>query len=134
MKNRVLILTLIMIMSATTLQARMKGAATGAGIGAAVGHIIGGNDEAWIGGALGAAGGAMIEESNRRNKNDIKASKAALHGYNSKQVAAVPKTVEKPLLVAEEKKVDTWGVRSEEETRERIAREEENHKAWMESF
>lgn len=132
MKNRTLILVLIMIISVTTLQAGVKGAATGATLGAAVGHIIGGNDEAWIGAALGAAGGAMIENSTRKHERDIEASNAALHGYNSQEAVARPKVVEAPLV--EEKKVDTWGVRSDDEVKERMAREKENHEAWKNAF
>ena len=134
MKNRFLVLTLIMIMIITPLQAGIRGAAAGAGIGAAVGHIIGGNDEAWIGAALGAAGGAMIEESNRSHEKDIEASNAVLHGYNSQQLTAAPKAAEKPVPVAADKKTDTWGIRSEEDVRERMAKEEENHKTWMDGF
>lgn len=132
MKNRTFILILIMIISATTLQAGVKGAGTGAGLGAAVGHIIGGNDEAWIGAALGAAGGAMIESSNKKHEKDIEASNAALHGYNSEKAVAEPKIVEAPIV--KEKKVDTWGVRSEEEVKKKMAKERENQEAWKNSF
>lgn len=132
MKNRILILVLIMIVSATTLQAGVKGAATGATLGAAVGHIIGGNDEAWIGAALGAAGGAMIENSNNKHEIEIEASNAALHGYNSQEAVVKLKVVETPMV--EEKKVDTWGVRSDDEVKERMAKEKENHEAWKNSF
>ena len=132
MKNRTLILVLIMIISVTTLQAGVKGAATGATLGAVVGHIVGENDEAWIGTAIGAIGGAMIESSNKKHEKDIEASNVDLHGYNSQKSVVTTKVVEAPMI--EEKKGDTWGKRNDDELKERVAREKENYEAWKESF
>lgn len=125
---------LIMATSFVEVQAGVKGAATGAGIGATVGHIVGGNDEAWIGAALGAAGGALIE-SNKRVEKEIEAENMARRYSEESVRMAKPKVAEvSPVEDRRTKKEDTWGMRSKEGIKERMERERENLEAWNSSI
>jgi len=131
MKKRLVILMLAMLTVFIGAEAGVKGAAVGAGVGAAVGHIVGGNDEAWIGAALGAAGGSLIE-SNKKFEKEIEAENTAKQSYKSQSVVAAEP--EEPLVISTSKKEDTWGVRSEEEIKEKMAMEKENYESWKASF
>ncbi len=131
MKIRSVILMLAMLITFMNAEAGVKGAAVGAGVGAAVGHIVGGNDEAWIGAALGAAGGALIE-SNKKYEKEIEAENTERQSYKSQ--SAVVSEPEKTVVTSATEKEDTWGVRSEEEIREKIAMEKENYNTWKDSF
>lgn len=131
MKVRSVIFMLAMLITFMNAEAGVKGAAVGAGVGAAVGHIVGGNDEAWIGAALGAAGGALIE-SNKKFEKDIEAENAERQSYRSQSVEAVEP--EKAVIISASEKEDTWGVRSEEELKKKMAMEKENYETWKDSF
>ncbi len=131
MKIRSVILMVSMLMTFMSAEAGVKGAAVGAGVGAAVGHIVGGNDEAWIGAALGAAGGALIE-SNKKFEEKIEAENTARQSYRSESVELAEP--EKSVVMSSTEKKDTWGLRSEEEIKEKMAMEKENYNAWKDSF
>jgi|GEM_PF-3176323 len=134
MKKRAMILVLVMVTVFANLEAGVKGAAAGAGIGAAVGHLVGGNEEAWIGAALGAAGGALIESNNKKFEKEIEAENMARRSNTEsiKIAASEPKVVK--VVEVPEKKADTWGMRSDEEIKERMEREKENLEAWNSSL
>ena len=137
MKNKIIILILMMFTTFVSAQAGIKGAAVGASLGATVGHLVGGNDEAWIGAALGAAGGTLIESSNEKHKKDIEASNIANgHNitYNNSESIKQETKIEAVIPEEREKTADTWGMRSEEEVKERMAREKANQEAWNKSF